>query len=368
MPTLNEDFEEKSEEELEKEALKQQKIDRERQILLENVIAVNIKTDRDRVGFILNTMPETRNSDVDLAWAYWEMYEENFDGEDISKEQFRKYKCYKSIHRQRAHIQNEYGLFLANQKVRLYRGVLAEEKKKEAIEETRQVVSNAIEVYIDESGKVNQNLTVGGLWISDMRSKFFGSRKLKEWIKLNEINYEFHFAKLSRHRLQDYKDFFTLFMSSHPTASFKVIVVDKKGNSNLNETYTDLTFHLLYKGIKQEDESGRAELPRRLLVHIDEEEEGSDQIKIENIKERLSRKDLIGLFIDEIATANSKDNFYVQVVDLFVSSVNRKLHPETSRNHKDELADFILSILGFNASEYNHNSDVDSSIVFDLTR
>lgn len=358
---------EKTAEDLEKEKLEKDRIEKERVRLQEIVISGDIKTDREKVAFILNSNVKARNSDAELAWSYWEMFEKDFDGGDISKEEFRSFKSYKSIHRQRATIQNKYRLFQADVKVRKYRGVLEEEKRQEAIDESKQSVDPITEVFIDESGKTGQFLIVGGLWISNMKSKVFGSLDIKKWKKDNDINYEFHFAELSKQKLDIYKLFFSKFLASHTTAGFKVTIVDKEGNKNLNEAFTHLTFHHLWQGINQEDLSGRAGLPRQLQIRIDEENKGSDQIKIENIRERILNKNISGLAISELSSVSSSNNIYVQVVDLFVASVNRVLHPQETRNQKDELADFILQLVGLDLTQYEPTSNIDNATVFDLT-
>jgi hypothetical protein len=191
---------------------------------------------------------------------------------------------------------------------------------------------------------------------------------LKQWKKANGINYEFHFSALSRHKLDQYKEFFSQFLVLNPTAGFKVIILDKKGNKDFNKIFTDLTFHLLWKGIVEEDHSGRASLPRKLDVWIDEDETGSDRIKIENIKERLIAQKIEGLDVGNIDTVSSAKNFHIQIVDLFVSSVNRKLHHVGEKNHKDEFATFVLDKLNFDLEEYVSDGIVDNSTVFDLNK
>lgn len=68
---------EKSLEELEKEAHE----------LLDHVGGGIIETVRDRVAFILNRYAEARNSDIELVWLYWKLFEsEKFPGDYITKE------------------------------------------------------------------------------------------------------------------------------------------------------------------------------------------------------------------------------------------------------------------------------------------
>lgn len=99
---------------------------------------------------------------------------------------------------------------------------------------------------------------------------------------------------------------------------------------------------------------------------IDEDEKGSDQLKVENLKERLRSKN--DLYLGEFETVSSTDNFFVQAADLFTSALNRKLHNPEGDHFKDELADFILAAVRFDVGSINtENSDADIVTVFNLS-
>lgn len=346
----------------------QKKIEKKRQEILNNAVSGRIDNIRDKVAYILNNFISARNSDIELAWLYWESFEKDkFNGSSITKDELFKLTKIGSLTRVRAKIQNEYKLFQADDKVRKYRGVLEEEKKQEAIEDKPSYPLYS--VYIDETGKTQQHLSVGSLWITEARTAFFAGMKLKDWKKENAIDYEFHFAELKNHKLEHYKEFFLKFLVLNPTAGFKVITIKRSGLKNSNNAITDLTFHLLNNGIMHEDKSGRAPLPRILQVYIDNEEEGSDLLKVENLKERLTSQQINGLYIDHFEAIDSTRNFYLQAVDLFVSSINRKLNSElNSGNPKDELADYILDLLDFDLNNIDiSNEHIDKSKLFNLS-
>ncbi len=124
---------------------------------------------------------------------------------------------------------------------------------------------------------------------------------------------------------------------------------------------------MINKGIFHENNSGRAILPRSLSVWLDEEEKGSDMLKLENLKERLSAQKIDGLYLGNFETVVSRNNFFIQAVDLCTSSINRKLNSPSSGHFKDELANFILDSLGFELSALeNIDSEIDKSKVFNL--
>jgi hypothetical protein len=339
----------------------------EKRELLSEILSGNLETNLYRVGFILNHYSEARNSDVELAWIYWKTFEKDlFNGYHITKNDLFKLTSINTLTRSRAKIQNEYLLFQADDLIKKRRHVLDDEKKKEAIEDKPKGLP-LFSIYIDETGKTQQYLTVGSIWVVDGPSTLNCNMDLREWKKQNNINYEFHFAEVTDHKLQTFKEFFIRFLKLNPTIGFKSIIVNKQGNV-INQAITDLTFHLINKGIKHENDTGRAPLPRHLQVWLDEEEAGSDQLKIENIKERLRGQHISGLYIGDFFAVESNSNFYIQAVDFFTSAINRKLHNlESNGKPKDILADYILGLLGFDIRQIDlSDSNADRSKIFNL--
>lgn len=366
---LFDSLEKNQEKEIDEKAEKKKlKIEKEKKELINNIVAGNIKTTRERVAYILNNYAPARNSDIDLAWEYWKTFEiDILKGGIISKEQLRSLTSTNSITRSRARIQNEYKLFQADAEVRFFRGSLQEEKKQEAFEQKPNWPF--YEIFIDESGKTQEYLSVGSLWIVDPRSKTFAYRKLNDWCKLHKIKFEFHFNKVSKNKLDNYKSFFSKFLSWNPSAGFKAIIVENKGFSNINSAITDLTYHLIFDGINHENDTKRAPLPRLLQVRVDDEDPGLDQLKLKNLEERIQSQKIEGLELDSFIAVDSSKNFFIQAVDLFTSAINRKLHyPKSSGHVKDDLADFILDLVGFNINDVDkNNSEVDRAKVFNLS-
>lgn len=344
------------------------KIEKEKQDLLRKVISGDLHTKNEKVGFILNNNSSARNSDIELAWSYWQTFEHDlFNGTSVTKQDMMKLTKINSLTRSRAKIQNEYKLFLADERVRKFRGVLEDEIREEVIDDKPEGLG-MYSIYIDETGKTQDFLSVGSMWIVDGFVTFRANLKIKEWVDSNMINYEFHFTEVSRNKLERFKEFFLMFLKLNPTVGFKAIIINRKGIRDLNRAITDLTFHLINKGIAHENETGRAPLPRLLQVWLDEEESGSDQLKIENLKERLVGQKVEGLYMGEFYAVESKKNYNIQAVDLFTAAINRKIHNPNGNNIKDELADYILGLLNFDINNIDlTNSEYDKSTVFNLS-
>lgn len=235
-------------EKLSKEQKKLEKIEEEKKRVLNNVLTGNIYDTRDRVAYILNGNCDARNSDIELVWAYWSIFEnQTFNGDFVTKEHLLKLTKISSLSRWRAKIQNEYNLFLADPEVRQYRGKLEEDFKEQAITH-RAPHNKSYFVYIDETGKTQRFISVGSFWLLNYSNKnWFIMNDIKDWKKHLGIDYEFHFKEVKPQKLDQYKTFIQIFLSKFPENSFKTIIIDSKGLGDKNETIKELTYYLIKK-------------------------------------------------------------------------------------------------------------------------
>jgi hypothetical protein len=304
------------------------------------------------VAWTLNHFPETRDSDITLQLKYWETFDSHiFKGGLIDPKDLYELTRLTSISRARATIQNEYKLFLASPEVRERRGTISDEEKEKAI--LSKPNYPVFTVYMDDSGKNAQYLIIGSVWfLSEYRSVHKAIFDIKERSKFKD---EFHFKEMKKEDLPIYKEVVDIFWQHSSTVGFKLITIPRSGVKKTREAFTDMYYHLLIKGIEHEQETNRAPLPRTLQVWIDAEETGLDQLLVANLDDRLkqvakSRFDE-KLTIDQLSTVDSKSNIMLQIADLFTGSVNRILNLSgTTRNHKDELAEYFLSRFGFDLS------------------
>jgi hypothetical protein len=113
---------------------RERKIEEERQVLLTRVGSSDVSTLRQRIAWLLNRYPSTRNSDIALQLKYWETFEgETYRGSNIVADDLYRLTRLTSIARERARIQNQYRLFLADPDVREHRGTLKEDERENAV-------------------------------------------------------------------------------------------------------------------------------------------------------------------------------------------------------------------------------------------
>jgi hypothetical protein len=311
---------------------------------------------RHRVAWILNNFPSTRNSDIALQIKYWEIFDDEvYEGSPIPVDDLYRLTRLTSLARERARIQNVYRLFQADEDVKKRRGTRQEEE----LEKAREIPDCAVyKVYLDESGKTTEFLIGGSLWFLSSGTEGFElyrqSTDLKERYR-RPPNFEFHFSDMSKDELPIYKELVDIFMTQGGTLSFKSISVPRSGIKNSPHALGDLYYLLLTKGIEQEHSTGRAPLPRILQVYKDADEPGSDKLLMANLAERMKQYSASihdnRLFVQEFVPLDSKGNIFLQVADIMASSFNRILCRGTKiRNHKDELADYLVQRLGISTT------------------
>lgn len=340
----------------EEEKLKEAKREEEIQQLLNNLSSANVNTLRDKVAWILNNNPKARDSDVTLMLDFWETFESHiYNGQYIKPDDLYRLTRMTSLTRERAKIQNVYKLFQASSEVRERRGTLSEEEKDKAVED-KPIGHPSVTVYMDESGKNAEQLIVGSVWFLEVGKALYDiHKKITEFKK--EVNFpkEFHFAKMSRDDLPIYQRMIEIFLRESPTHSFKVISIPAKGIRNKQEALRQLFYHLIVKGIENEDKTGRAALPRVLQVWKDSEEEGADRLLIADLDDKLKQASVnlfsSNLYLDFVRCADSEHNLFLQVTDLFTASANRILNESAVvKNHKTDFAEFFLNAVGIDKS------------------
>lgn len=337
------------------------RIEREKQDLLSRVASSELSTIAHRVAWVLNHYPDTRNSDIALLIKYWTTFEGKMvRGGTIALDDLYNLPRLNSLVRVRARIQNDYRLFLADPAIRERRGKLEESEREKAVEVPDYPV---YAVFLDESGKNSSHLIVGSLWFlssgAESIALHIATRELKDDAKFKK---EFHFTDMSRDEVHTYKSLIDIFVSKGGTISFKSISVERRGIKNIQTALNDLYYHLLTKGIDHEIATGRAPLPRILNVWKDLEEVGADKLLMANLSDKLKQAAASvydnQLIVEQCLATDSKANVFLQVADVVASSVNRILSRSgEGRNHKDELADYVVARLGISVSP-----DLDSRI------
>jgi hypothetical protein len=177
------------------DATKIAKQEEKRNAILSSVASCKMDTVDERVAFLLNHFPETRNSDISLQLKYWKEYEgEIFDGEIITREDLYRLARLTTLVRSRAKIQNQYRLFQADSDVKRQRGKLSDDEKEKAREKRPECP--IFVVYADESGKTENNIVVGSIWFLDPKATSSLTGAILSWREKNSFKDELHFVHI----------------------------------------------------------------------------------------------------------------------------------------------------------------------------
>ncbi|HXT17676.1 MAG TPA: DUF3800 domain-containing protein [Gemmatimonadaceae bacterium] len=325
------------------------KLAEERERLLAALASGSDKTFQEKIAWLLNTQPETRDSDISLQIAYWKEYEADLYEQfrDDPEQTYRRLTRHASVARARAKIQNQFRLFLATDVVRKRRGQMSEEERERHAND--EAPAPTIVVYADESGKTDTDLLIGSVWFVNPEDTWKLARYITGWKVAKGLDLEFHYSTLSRDNLPVYRALVDLVFDQIPLISFKSIRVPRQGIRAKDEAFEWMLTQLLIRGVEHEDANRRATLPRRIAVYKDQEAQGQgrDKLIVSKVKEALieasANRFNNQLRVEHCEALDSKDQPLLQLADLFTGSLNRVLvRGATSDHHKDQFADYLL--------------------------
>ncbi len=321
----------------------------------------NYQSKRDRVAYLLNLFPDTRKSDITLSLRYWETFQrEHFDGGHVLRHDLFRLERQTTIARLRAKIQNEYGLFLPDEAVVRRRRRQEEEIKAEMLADLPP--PNLVHVFADETGKNGNYIIIGSVWFLNVTRTAVFQAAINTVTQKNKMRGEFHFAESKKQHLEIYKTFVDVAAEHREFLSFRAIIAINPGGRDIEGVITRLLRLHLLKGYEHEMLSGRISSPRRIHVTLDEGATMSSLAR-EELRLQLCRDVMTtageGNNFERIAEENSKNSAALQLADLLAGSLNRKYNGSgEQRNHKDDLADYVLEQLAPELGEFGGTDSV----------
>ena len=146
-------------------------LEAKREQLLHAINSCQLNTIEERVAWLLNHFPKTRDSDIGLQIRYWQNFQPDlFDGGEISVLAYYRLARLTTLTRARATIQNKLKLFQASDEVKVRRKQLQASEHKNALKKLSNY--HVYSVFVDESGKTQDNLIVGSMWFLNSPETF----------------------------------------------------------------------------------------------------------------------------------------------------------------------------------------------------
>jgi hypothetical protein len=118
-------------------------LEAKREQLLRAINSSTLNTMEERVAWLLNNFPKTRDSDITLQIRYWQNFQsDRFGGPEISIWDYYRLARLTSLTRARATIQNKLKLFQASEAVAVHRGQLEKGERANALKSRPTVINS----------------------------------------------------------------------------------------------------------------------------------------------------------------------------------------------------------------------------------
>lgn len=345
-------------------ATKALRLNKERAELVAALDSADFTTMKTRVAAILNLHRESRNSDVTLALKYWEIFQpEIYNAAGIHPRDLFKLERFHLIVRVRAKIQNEYGLFPADEGIRRHRRTREENMQDAVIQDN--APRRLINIFSDETGKTDRYVIVAAVWVLDSHAVFSLTRAVLNWKDQSPwARREVHFARFGKQDPDPLAQYLDVVTANRQFLGFKFAAVERAMvRRPIEEVVAKLHEYMLIEGANHEITSNRIALPRELELTMDEEQ-SLDPFALSEMKRRVNDAYSIAhgeqLLLAEARTASSRNSVPIQLADVVAGALNRRMNYEGDRNVKDELADLIIDRLGLEIQE-RALAELDSS-------
>lgn len=341
--------------------------EKEKLDLLASLASADFSAMKTKVAFLLNLYPQARNSDVTLALKFWETFQPDvYKSHGILPKDLFRLERFHYLVRARAKIQNEYGLFQADDAIRGHRRDREEEMHEAVIQDVapRRVAF----IYADETGKTQEFVSVAAVWVLTGYAVYAVGRAIEEWKSTSPwVKREIHFAKLGKNDIDPAAGYIQIIQNNREFLSFKVIAVEKTRTKRpIEEVVLKLHEHMLLRGAEHEIGTGRIDLPRDIEMTIDEEQ-SLDSFTLSEMQRRVSdeykRKFGDGASLTSVQTAASRNSPLLQLADMIAGAVNRRQNQRGDRNFKDEIADMIIERLDLQLKE-DEVEGLDATVLF----
>ncbi|GIO42227.1 DUF3800 domain-containing protein [Paenibacillus apis] len=332
------------------------KVQQDKENLMKQLSEGVLKTATARVAFILNHYPETRDSDRLLTLRYWETFQKDlYNGGVITSQAFLRLEQQSDITRARAKIQNTFKEFRSSEDIQRIRSEREDTYRTSQIQLSEDATPVSF-IFYDETGKTQNYISVGGMWRSGqdgvLRSSIMDLRKQLEM----ESKDEFHFVNVDKKNLENYVRLIDVVAEESANIGFKAICFCQKGSGQKPEDIVTRLYKVgISDGLQHEIETGRISIPRTLNI-VKDKEDAKDTLFLEalrldvagHIKAAFDGKVKLGAF----AAVESHIDPFIQVADVFMGCLNRRLNLPDGTNVKDQLAKYFFDKFGINPETF----------------
>lgn len=317
--------------------------------MLADVADSRLGTMEQRVAYLLQYFPETRDSDISLCIRYWRRFQADVleRWEPLELEVLFELDKLETIGRIRREIQNKLRLFRGMEETTQYRDLFQKElheylaSHKDTIPEIR--------FYFDETGNEGDKAYTGiaGLCMINWKQYEKHHAAIAQWRMEQNWPETIHFAETGSDRIGRAVGLLGELAQRRSGLLFLGYAVSSRGRTH--EDLFSLFIQLVIDSLHHLKHNGCLAEPRSLRV-MKEADPGFDNIFLLKMHKHLS--DLVALefpgqvVVQPIESVTKGREVFLECADLIAGGMQRRALMK-GRNPKDKLAEAVFNVTGF---------------------
>lgn len=319
----------------------------DRRSLLADLANSRLGNMEQKVAFILQKFPETRDSVVALVIRYWEKWQA------ITLEKWNRFDLdvlyeldnFETITRLGRHIQNTLRLYQGSQDIRAFRDSKQLEFSR-YLAETREGDPET-RFYLDETGNEpgKRYRGVAGICVTEWRQYAKFHAALSQWRGDQPWPQTLHFADV-----QDIQNHLHLLAQlSSRRAGLIFVGYSLAAGGNPHDVILSLFTQLVMDSLDKMGAEGGLSVPKGLVV-VKEADAGFDHLHLHDLEsdlaKHLERRFPGRVYLHGVRTVPKGREVLLEVADLIAAGMQRRAL-YGGRNAKDRLAEAVMNVTGF---------------------
>jgi hypothetical protein len=338
----------------------QSAVEHRRQRILAGIANRTFATVEQKVAYILDRYPETRNSDIRLCIRYWEFHQpaQLLQRGSPQLEVLFDLDKWTTIVRERALLQNDLQLFRASDEAALSR-LLGQHSFHEYLA-ARRGVHPEIRFYLDETGNEGDKRYTGvaGICVMNWQQYEMHHAAIAEFRRALQWAGTIHFSDTGQDGFDRAVRLLSQLQARRSGLLFVGYALPSQGRTHPD--MLSLFVQLIVDSLKQMRANGCLDEARSLRV-IKEADAGFDAIYLDAMKRYLA--DLTALELPELVVVESIEPVpkgsavvFLECADLIAGGMQRRALSKGS-TARDRLAEAVANVTGFETPE-------DGGVVF----
>jgi hypothetical protein len=331
------------------ESILSPELQQERERMLADVAESRLGATEQRVAYLLQRFPETRESDIALCIRYWRRFQADVleKWRPLELEVLFELDKLETIGRIRRHIQHTLHLFRGMEETTQYRDFFQKELH-EYLASHRGAMPE-VRFYLDETGNEGDKAYTGvaGLCIINWQQYEKHHAALAQWRREQNWPETIHFSETGSDRIDRAVGLLGELTKRRSGLLFLGYALGSRGRTH--EDLFSLFIQLVIDSLNHLKRNGSLDEPRSLRV-MKEADPGFDNLFLIKMHKQLS--DLIAMefpgqiIVQPIEAVTKGREVFLECADLIAGGMQRRALMK-GHNPKDKLAEAVFNVTGF---------------------